>query len=263
MPTLRIAIGLLLFVPALLLAASVEKAKLLHANKLLEEAKKEAIAVVFSDATDNEKAEAMNLLGAIAVDEENYEAAIRNWSELVVKFPSTTAAKEAEAKLPLVRKLAGTRAAGGSAEPAVPSEEPGTVLVAGSAPEAPQYADQAVLEFMNFLMSNGVRAKNAFSGRLSDATGGRSAEVSLPNLLEVASKSGAASVLYVYIHFHGMENMRVECYAPDGRKLWQEKVAASMGLSPSGMTEGFVKRMKGKLERHVGDPCLPKSPPQE
>jgi len=80
---------------------------------------------------------------------------------------------------------------------------------------------------------------------------------SLPNLLSYAKQAGAASVLYVFIHFRGMENMRVECYAPDGRKLWSEKVGASLGLGPSGMTAGFIRRMTPKLLEHVGQPCLP------
>jgi hypothetical protein len=80
---------------------------------------------------------------------------------------------------------------------------------------------------------------------------------SLPNLLNHAQKVGAASVLYIFIHFDGMENMRVECYAPDGRKLWSEKVAASLGLGPSGMTAGFIRRMSPKIAAHVGKPGLP------
>ena len=184
----------------------------------------------------------------------DYDAAIKNWTELVEKYPDTPAAKEAQAKLPLARKLVSSAAESAAA---VPAESSGAVLVAGVAPEHPQYADQAVLEFMNFLMSRGVKTANVFSGRLSDATQGRVAEVSLPNLLGRAREVQAASVLYVYIHFKGMENMRVECYAPDGTKVWQEKVAASLGMSPAGMTEGFVRRMKGKLAKHIGGPCLP------
>jgi hypothetical protein len=104
-------------------------------------------------------------------------------------------------------------------------------------------------EFMNVLASKGVRVKNAFPGRTVDAT--------LPNLLDLAERSGAVAVLYVFIHFQGMENMRVECYSVGGKKLWEEKVLASLGLSPAGMTEGFVRRMKKKLESHVGEPCPP------
>jgi tetratricopeptide (TPR) repeat protein len=245
----------LLFVPSLVSAQSVARAKLLHANKMYDDAKREAVAIVFSDAADADKADAFNLLGTIAVDQGDYEAAVKNWTELLATYPNTTAAKEAEVKLPLAKKLAETTAAPTSSN----ADESGAVLVAGVAPEHPEYADQAVLELMNFLASRGVKTANTFAGRLSDATRGRVAEVSLPNLLARARESHAASVLYVYIHFRGMENMRVECYAPDGKKLWQEKVAASLGLSPSGMTEGFVRRMKGKLEKHVGGPCLPLS----
>jgi len=240
--------------PSSIAAQSVAKAKLLHANKLFDDAKREAVAVVFSDATSSDKADALNLLGTIAVDQSDYEAAVKNWTELLDKYPETIAAKEVQAKLPLVKKLA-SNAAGASDRAAL--DGVGAVLIAGVAPEHPQYADQAVLEFMNFLASRGVKATNLFSGRVSDATQGRVADVSLPNLLARARDMEAASVLYVYIHFRGMENMRVECYASDGKKLWQEKAAASLGASPAGMTEGFVRRMKSKLAKHVGGPCFP------
>jgi hypothetical protein len=236
-------------------AASIERAKMLHANKLFDDAKKEAIAVVFSDCKDTEKADALHLLGSIAVDQEQYATAADNWTELIRRFPTSTAAMEARAKMPLVKKLIDAQSA--ASTPKLEIEEPGTVLVAAVAPEAPQYADHAALEFINYLASRGVRAKNAFAGRLSDATLGRSAEVALPNLMSRAVETKASAVLYVYIHFRGMENMRVECYSPDGRKLWQEKVSASLGLSPAGMTDSFVRRMKGRLEKHIGKPGLP------
>lgn len=249
----KIAVALAIFLScAPAFAQSLEKAKLLYSNKLYEDAKRELVTIAVGNGADEERAEALDLLGSIAIDEENYEAAIQNWTEAASKFSNTAAGKEAAAKLPLARKLAETQKAPSALSQGSPERVPsGTVLVAGSAPEAPQYADQAVLEFMNYLSSEGVRAKNAFPGRTMDAT--------LPNLLENAREVGAASVLYVFIHFHGMENMRVECYTTDGKKLWDEKVAASLGLSPAGMTESFVRRMKKKLEEHVGGPCLPVS----
>lgn len=245
-------------------AQSLDRAKLLYTNKLYDDAKKELVAVAVSDAPIEQKAEALNLLGAIAIDEGNYGAAITNWTELIAKYPGTKAAIEAEAKLPLARKLAEKPPSPNSTTVTVqpaPLEdevlEAGTVLVAGSAPEAPEFADQAVLEFMNLLASKGVKVQNAFTGRLAVPGMSRVEAFSLPNLLSYAKKVGAASVLYVFIHFHGMENMRVECYASDGRKLWSEKVAASLGLSPSGMTAGFIRRMSPKIAAHVGKEGLP------
>ena len=228
---------------------ALEKAKLLYSNKLYEDAKRELVAIAVGSGPEEQRAEALNLLGTIAIDEGNYDAAIKNWSEVANRFPETAAAKEATAKLPLAEKLAANQGSSPTTGEGKPERDlPGTVFVAGSAPEAPEYADQAVLELMTFLTSKGVRAKNTFPGRTVDAT--------LPNLLERANRVGAASVLYVFIHFQGMENMRVECYS-DGKKSWEEKVAASLGLGPSGMTESFVRRMKKKLEDHVGGPCLP------
>jgi tetratricopeptide (TPR) repeat protein len=228
---------------------SLDKAKLLYSNKLYDDAKRELVAVAVGNGSDEKRAEALNLLGAIAIDEGNYEAAIKNWTDVTTKFPGTASAKEAAAKIPLAEKLVATQKSASPVGKGIPERVlPGTVLVAGSAPEAPEYADQAVLEFMNVLASKGVRAKNAFPGRTVDAT--------LPNLLELANQSGAAGVLYVFIHFRGMENMRVECYSANGKKMWEEKVAASFGLSPAGMTDGFVRRMKKKLESHLGGPCF-------
>lgn len=245
-------------------AQSFDRAKLLYTNKLYDEAKKELVAIAVSDAPAEQKADALNLLGTIAIDEGNYGAAIANWTELITKYPETRAAVEAEAKLPLARKLAETPQPPASTTitvqpPPLEDEvlEEGTVLVAASAPEAPEFADQATLEFMNLLASKGVKAQNAFTGRLAAPGMSRVEAFSLPNLLSYAKKVGAAGVLYVFIHFHGMENMRVECYASDGRKLWSEKVAASLGLSPSGMTAGFIRRMSPKIAAHVGKEGLP------
>lgn len=245
-------------------AQSLDRAKLLYTNKLYDEAKKELIAVALSDAPTEQKADALNLLGAIAVDEGNYEAAISNWTELTAKYPGTKAAAEAEAKLPLARKLAEAPPPPNATPPTIPpppfgdeAVEEGTVLIAGLAPEAPEFADQAVLEFMNLLASKGVKVQNAFPGRLAAPGMIRVEAFSLPNLLSYAKKVGAASVLYVFIHFQGMENMRVECYAPDGRKFWAEKVGASLGIGPSGMTAGFIRRMNPKIAAHVGKAGLP------
>jgi tetratricopeptide (TPR) repeat protein len=170
-----VSLSLALTVGAVALGAqSLERARLLYTNKLYDEAKKELVAVAVSDAPVEQKADALNLLGAIAIDEGNYEAAIANWTELIAKYPGTKAAIEAEAKLPLARKLAATPPAPASTTVTIQAAtvedeklEEDMVLVAGSAPEAPEYADQAVLEFMNLLASKGVKAQNAFTGRLT------------------------------------------------------------------------------------------------
>lgn len=137
-----ISLALFLFCVATF-GQSLEKARLLYSNKLYEDAKRELVTVAVGNGTEEERAEALNLLGAIAIDEGNYEAAIQNWTEITRKFPETTAAKEAKAKLPLAEKLAATQKPIPSISEVAPEgTQPGTVLVAGSAPESPQYADQ-------------------------------------------------------------------------------------------------------------------------
>jgi tetratricopeptide (TPR) repeat protein len=259
-------VALLLAAPAVCAESSLDRARLLYTNKLYDEAKRELVAVAVSAAPDEEKAQALNLLGDIAIVQGNYQGAIDNWTQLIARYPRTTAVSEATAKLPLARKLADAPLASPPTATTVTVQSalvpdkplaPGTVLVVGSAPEAPEYADQAVIEFMNVLMSKGVRAQDAFAGRAATPGMSRMEAFSLPNLLSYAKQAGAASVLYVFIHFQGMENMRVECYAPNGRKLWSEKVGASLGLGPSGMTSGFIRRMTPKILGHLGQSGLP------
>lgn len=241
-------------------AQSLDKAKLLYANKLYEDAKKELVAIAVSAAAEEDRAAALDLLGTIAIDEGNYEAAIANWTQLIERYPASAEARAAGGKLPLAKKLAASVPSEG-ASPVAERVPPETVFIAGSCPEAPEYADQAVLELMNFLTSSGVRVQNAFTGRLSDATWGRSEMVSLPNVLQHAQLVGASGVLFVFLHVTGAESMRVESYGADGRKLWEEKVVVSGGVTKAGLTQSYVRRISKKLAPRVGGPGLPRSGP--
>jgi TolA-binding protein len=85
-----VSLSLALAVGAVALGSqSLERGKLLYTNKLYDEAKKELVSVVVSDAPAEQKADALNLLGAIAIDEGNYHAAIANWTGLIAKYPDT------------------------------------------------------------------------------------------------------------------------------------------------------------------------------
>src|SRR6476661_4596489 len=102
-----IAVSLAVFLSCCaVLGQSLDKARLLYSNRLYEDAKRELVAVAVGSGSDEERAEALNLLGSIAIDEGNYDAAIKNWTDVTTRFPATSFAKEAAAKIPLVEKLA-------------------------------------------------------------------------------------------------------------------------------------------------------------
>jgi len=233
---------------------SVDKAETLFENGLNDDAKRILVEIVYSaDHTEAEKAAALDLLGDIAVDEKRFEAARESWEGLVRAYPDTPAAESVDGKLALLDQLdAQGNDATAPDPPAIQGPDlTGYVIVTGVSPEAPQFLDQAAAEFVNFLGARGVKA--------AVPPGGHQAAMG-KGVAQLAREAGAASVLYVNIHFRGVENMKVKCYGPEGTILWEEKVAASTSLTKAGKTEGFIRRMSKKLEKRVGGPGLPRSP---
>ena len=229
-------------------AADLAKARLLYDSRLLEDAKRELVEIAVSEAPAAEKAAALHLLGTIAVDEKRYESALKTWNELVVQFPATEDARQVQDKLPLVKALAeqdGAKLNTPVPPPAALSLP--SVIVAGSGTET-EFVEQAVTEVMNFLASRGVG--------VSRAPGGMAA---VPELTKLATTGGATSVLVLVLRFGYIENLRAECYSPEGRLQWQVKVAGSFGATKAGVTEGLINRIKEKLQPHVGTACTPTS----
>lgn len=229
-------------------AASSEKARLLYDAMLFEDAKRELVAVVTSDAQPEEKAEALHLLGRIAVDEKRYDAALRFWSDLIAQFPETEDAEQVSEKIPLVRALAATDASAEKQTPAPSAPQAGSglrgVVVAGAGTEA-QFVSLAVDEISNYLTGSGVESSKA---------PGQGA--SLTDLMPLAREASADSVLVLTLKFGYLESLRAECYLVDGGLLWEEKASGSFGFTKSGVAAGLIDRMKSKLERRIGDPCL-------
>jgi hypothetical protein len=96
-----------LVLTSLAYAASLEKAKTLRSNGLRDEAKKELVGFLFDAASPEDgKAEALLLLGDIALDEKNRDAARENWNKLVTTYPSSPSAVVAKAKLEVLDQVA-------------------------------------------------------------------------------------------------------------------------------------------------------------
>lgn len=98
--------------------ASLEKAKTLYQNNLLDDAKRELIEVLYNaESKETEKALALYMLGMINEKQGNSELAATNWRELIEKYPQ---APEAQ----LARENLSRREATPEKQPTVPPSKP-------------------------------------------------------------------------------------------------------------------------------------------
>jgi len=90
-------------------AQSFQKAEMLYQNGLLAEAQKELIDVVFGTgaATTSDKPKALNLLASIAVEKNNFRAALDAWNRLIRDFPKSPEAANAKARIPILSTVLG------------------------------------------------------------------------------------------------------------------------------------------------------------
>ena len=93
-----IPLCLLLFTsPAI--SASLDKAKMLRRHRLVSDAKKELIEVIFNKQNDKNKAEAYYILGTVAFEEDDISAALETWTQLVTDFPESDQANLVKDKI--------------------------------------------------------------------------------------------------------------------------------------------------------------------
>ncbi len=210
-----------LMLTSLASAASLEKAKV-RSNGLRDEAKKELVDVLYdSTSPDDDKAYALLLLGEIALDEKNGDAARENWDKLVATYPSSPAAAAAKAKLEVLQQL--SSAATQAADPPAPKYPPGTVLVIGPSDyewAAPQIA--------------GARGPSAvaITGSLSDAMKLASTNTAIIGILQLA--------LDVEVVF---ETGTLTCYQPNGAKTWDKTVRVSSPGGAEHIAHVFVNKL--------------------
>ena len=229
----------LLFLSTPSWAGDIGKARLLYENRLLDDAKRELVEVASSSSAPEEAAEALHLLGSIAIDEKRYDSAIRTWEDLLQRFPETRNAAEVSGKIALARLLLEQDSSGAAASKSSES----AIVVTGIGTET-EFVNQAVTEIMNLLASKGVRVVRAPAG--------------ISSVPELLSASGQADgVLVMALRFGYMENLRAMCHGPDGKLLWEEKASGSMGFTKAGITQGLIERISRKVEPHIGGPCLP------
>jgi hypothetical protein len=209
-------------------AASLEKARTLRSNGLLEDAKKELVDFEFSaGASAADKAEALLLLGDIGVDERKYDVAREDWSKVISLYPGVPAGSSARDKLKLLDQLAPVTSLG----PAVPSAKayfPGTMLIVG-----PDKFPWAVVQVSGALGVGAVPLK----GTLNEAMQAASAQPSIVGLVEV--------VLDVDVVY---ESGRVICYRPNGEKIWEEKTMFNLGGGEERIARRFIDKLSARVK---------------
>ena len=101
-----ILLCLLLFTsPAI--SASLDKAKMLRRHRLVSEAKKELIEVIFNKQNAKIKAEAYYILGTVAFEEDDISAALETWTQLVADFPDSDQANLVKDKINQLSEVVG------------------------------------------------------------------------------------------------------------------------------------------------------------
>jgi len=89
------------------IAASYDKAAMLNQHGLNREAKIELIDVLFSKASEQEKAKSYYLLGSIAFSENRIAVALDTWRELVKKYPKTSEASLVKDRIKELAEIVG------------------------------------------------------------------------------------------------------------------------------------------------------------
>jgi tetratricopeptide (TPR) repeat protein len=111
-------------------SASLNEARRLHQEGSVQEALAEIEKILGSDALDADKAQALDLLGDIAVDQGYLAMAKQAWSRLLTDYPDFVESTDAQTKLSLVSALLGAESDDRedglpvAAEPVAPEKTP-------------------------------------------------------------------------------------------------------------------------------------------
>jgi hypothetical protein len=291
---ISIVVALAMSMPAW--SASIQEARQLQDEGRTEEALAAIESVLGSSAAEPEKAAALDLLGTIAVDEGQLAMAKQAWARLAEEYPEYAQSHDTATKLSLVSALlkaadlpeVGDNAPKIAAEveatvarevpvveptPAPESSKPASATPAPAAVESTEPSGvifvaargkphDAVREFsrrvVEFLREGGVDAESATGG----IPVAQDSKMVLPMLLQKGQQDSAGSVLFLTADFVSMQKVAVDCYTPEGTKLWKMKVSGGTGwkgrpYSVSGITEELAERFLEKLQKKIGEPGLP------
>jgi len=249
-------------------AASVEEARRLYQKGEQLAAQEELLEILALESDGTVRAQALDLLGMIAVDKGDLELAADVWEKLISDYPDSPQATEARTKLSLATDLNEVRAtepvdrasAPVEAERSVPASPPVAVEappdqvvskpadeaetaepVTPAAPKPQSERSDLVLVAGRGKPHDGAQRAAAVviehlqsrGVATESATKGvpvveKSALV-IPALLRQLEDEGGHSLLLVTSNFQGAEKIVVECYLPEGLLVWKKKVTGGTG----------------------------------
>jgi len=147
--------------------ASLEKAKALYQNNLLDDAKRELIEIIYADESrDAEKSLAFYMLGLINEKQGKSELAASNWRDLLEKYPQAAEAPLARENLNRSAATPGKSATLPSSKPAASDPASGVLEVRqGTAadlshPVRTEVPNPMVIQVTVPAMKPGIRDKN-------------------------------------------------------------------------------------------------------
>lgn len=251
-------------------SGSLEEARQLIQQGRHVSAAKELQEVIDSDsAGDDEKAQALDLLGNVAVAENDLALAQETWGRLLSDYAGEASRLGVETKLKLVAALMDAREVQPQAtqppgspqplpEPSIVNDEPqppATTPTPEPSTPAPTAApapsgSRAVKEPYGLVLVAGggrphdaaVEATNGVIENLRElgvnaksATEGlpvvRDSKSLLPMMVQTAREQGAESILLVKAEFSSRQSVVAECYTPEGAELWKFKVTGGTGVT--------------------------------
>lgn len=220
-----VALFSLLFVSLSLTAGGLDKAKLFQANGLSEDAKRELIEVVAStNESSVNRAEALVLLGDIALQQGKSDLATSNWNQAIALYPITAGAAIAKAR------LANASVSPSSAAPSASLRDVALLV-------ADQKYPWAAAQIGAALKSPTTLYRGSLLDALNSARAGQAKGV-----VEVQLSTDSA-----------FESGRVVCYSSIGQKVWEEKVMFNIG----GGEERIARRFTDSLAKKVSDRHCP------
>lgn len=268
MPRSKILVILALFwaAAALVQATSVEEARQLY-QKGDELAAREVLIEILALETDGAvRAQALDLVGMIAVDKGDLELAAAVWDKLISDFPDSPEAVEARNKRSLATDLSQARStvpepdkvralvpAETTAPAPAPTPAEGSTEVVASQPveeaepaapvapeQQPARANLVLVAGRGKPYDGAQRAAEVVIEHLQSrgvaaesATKGvpvvEKSTMVIPALLRHVEEEGANSLLLVTSNFESLAKVLVECYTPEGVLAWKKKVSGGTG----------------------------------
>ncbi len=253
-------------------AADLEAASELYRSGDLEAAQRELTAVLEAGPASEVAAPALELLGQIAIDRDDWDAALEAWSELVDKHALSREAAAVSAAIRPLQALTARLPKPSSQVVQTPAPQPvpppasrpplpanGTGFIVGGFGTEYDASQEVTERLIDFLVANDVEVHETST----EIPAIRGEEVVLSYLIDEARTAGAEGVLFISTRFGFREFVEIHRYDLNGVRIWKDRTVGGTALKErhdrGRVSWGLVDRAMNKLSKRLGSPDLPKS----